>query len=307
MALKACLLLLCLVLGVYSQTRIVIATIDNFSVPSPTLVIVISTSTTLPFTIFNSVQDSGILGGERDLILTALSGTSGRVFNSDVSSGAWSVATPNQASGTSQLQYDGLDNSQALNTKGLGGVDLTHTNSADSFKLTIQSNVATTIQLEVNDINGGISPLNVQIPGNPGVSQDYYSTFSSFTGNVNFAQAGAIQVTLQGLNNVDAAVSSFTIAGPSSAPPPPTAVSASSTPVPGAAYSWYRFDDDEDNQSPCGEEAPQNTVFLNDNHLIYYYFYGFQRPYIYVSKDPNSSVLIIPSIFACIFALLFAL
>jgi hypothetical protein len=305
--LKACLLLLCIILGVYGQTRVVVSTIDPFSVPSPALVIVISTTTTLPFSIFNVVQDSSILGVERDLVLTAQTGAQGRVFNSDVSNGAWNIATPTGATGTSQLQYDGIDGSSALNPTGLGGVDLTHGGKGDSFKFTLQTSVATTLQIEVTDTNGGVSNLNANIPANPGVSQDYYATFSSFSGNAAFTKAGAVAVTLQALNNVDVIVTTFAIAGPTSAPPPPAAVSPTSSPLPGAQNTWYRFDDDDNNEAPCGEEAPQNTVFLADNQLIYYYFYGFQRPYIYVSKDPNDATVIIPSIFACIFALLFAI
>jgi len=299
--LKACLLLLCIVLGVYAQTRTQTSVLDDYTVTSPTLVIVISDSVPLPVTQFNSVQDSSIIGGERDLILTALTGATGRVFNSGVSDGDWNIATPNGASGTAVTQYDGIDSSDSLNPKGLGGVDITKDNS-DSFLLTVQTDIATTFVIEITDLVGGVSQQSVNVPGDPGVEVDYFITFSTFTGNADITQVGAIQVTLQGLDNVDAVVDTFALAGPSTTPPPPPATSPSASPIPGD--SWYRFDDDNDVYSPCGEEAGDDTVFLADVNIIYYYFYGFQRPYIYVSNpNNNDATLLIPSIFACIFAL----
>jgi len=312
MAWKATLLLLCLVLGAFAQTRVQRTILDDYTVASSSLVIVISDSVVLPVSTSNTVKAPSILGGERDLILTANTGVSGLVFNTGVSSGVWSVSAPSGASGIATTQYDGVDNSAALSVKGLGGVDFTKS-SADSFKLTIETDISTTITISVTDMVGGASTLNLNIAGDPGVAIDYYAVFTDFNGNANFANAGSVQIEIQALDSVDIAVDIFATAGISSAPIP----GSGSAPVPGsgsggkvsatptpAGNSWYRFDDDDEGAYPCGEEDAPNTVFLADNNIIYYYFYGLQRPYIYVSNpNNNDATLLIPSIFACIFAL----
>jgi len=295
---KATLLLLCLVLGALAQTRTQRSIIDDYQAETPVLVISITSTTTLPFQTFGVTSSSAILGGERDLVLRADTGTAGRVFTSGVSEGAWNIATPNGASGISYTQYDGADSSDALNPTGLGGVDLT-TSSVDSFKLTIQTDIRTTYVIAVTDTNGGSSSHEIEIPAAPGVDNDYFVTFSSFSGNADFTKAGSVSLTVQGFNNVDTLVSIFSLAGPDVNPPPPPAVSP---PPPADRDTWYRFDDDDDGKSPCGEEADEQTVFLADYNIIYYYFYGFQRPYIYVSNPNNDATLLIPSIFACVLA-----
>jgi len=298
MAWKASLLLLCFILGVFAQTRVQKSIIDDYSVVSPVLVIVINDTSVLPFQLSESVQDSTILGGERDLILQALTGSEGRVFTSDVSTNEWTLSAPNGASCLATTQYDGLDNSAVLAPKGLGGVDLT-TSLVDSFKLTIETDIDTNYVITVYDMSGGSASYNIAIPANPDVSNDYYITFVSFTGNADFTNVGALTVDIHGFANVDSLVDIFSLAAPDTSPPPPN---PSTSPIPGD--TWYRFDDDEDNQSPCGEEADENTVFLADYNIIYYYFYGFQRPYVYVSNPNfNDASFLIPSVFACVFAL----
>jgi len=85
--------------------------VDLFATDEPTLVITLATPA--PPTVSQSqfTQGSQILGGERDVILTALSGSAGRVFSCSVSGGEFSLAAPNGASGAVELQYDGVDGS----------------------------------------------------------------------------------------------------------------------------------------------------------------------------------------------------
>jgi hypothetical protein len=301
MAWKAGLILLCFILGAFAQTtRVQKSIIDDYVVETPVIVIAITSTTVLPFQQFATTLDSNVLGGERDLILRANSGSAGRVFTSGVSEGQWNVATPNGASGVSSTQYDGTDASDNLNPKGLGGIDLT-SSSVDSFKLTIQTDISTTYVIDVTDMSGGSSTQSINIPGAPGVINDYFVTFVTFTGNADFTKAGSVTLTIQGFDNVDTLVNIFSLAAPDTTPPPPPGVSPSPSPIPGD--TWYRFDDDDDGKSPCGEEADEQTVFLADYNIIYYYFYGFQRPYIYVSNpNNNDAALLIPSIFACVIA-----
>jgi len=294
------LLLLCLVLGVFAQNQK--SVLDDYTVASPSLVIVISDSSPLPTTVSNFVQDSSILGGERDLILTATTGPAGRVLTTSVS-GAWNLGTPNGVTGVASIQYDGIDGSANLNTKGLGGVDLTKS-GADSFQVTIQTDLTSTYVISVTDMKGATSSLTFDIQGDPGISDIYYGTFKLFTGNADFTNVGAIELQIQGVPNLETSVQLLALASTSSGSGGPVPKAATASPTPAAVgNTWYRFDDDDNEQSPCGEDAQGNTVFLADNNIIYYYFYGLQRPYIYVSKDLNDATLLIPSIFACIFAL----
>jgi hypothetical protein len=299
MAWKTSLLLLCFILGALAQTRVQRSILDDYTVESQPLIIVIDGSTVLPSQIFSVAVDANILGGERDLILRAVTGNTGKVFNTGVSQGVWNVATTSDSTGISSTQYDGVDSSDNLNVVGLGGIDFT-SSSVDSFKLTIQTDLPTTYVLTVTDMSGGSSTEEINIPA-AGVPSDYYVVFTAFSGNADFTRVGSVSLSIQALNDVDTFVNLFALAGPDSTPPPPPAVSASPSPIPGD--TWYRFDDDDDGKSPCGEEADENTVFLADNNIIYYYFYGFQRPYIYVSNPNNGAALLIPSIFACILAL----
>jgi len=315
MAWKVTLLLLCLVLGALAQSRTQISVIDDYSAVSAPLVIVITPTTVLPETLASFTLDNGILGGERDLILTAQNGTIGKILSVGVNEDTWSVSSPPQASGIAVCQYDGVDNSTNINVKGLGGVDLT-TSSVDSFLLSITSDVTTTYTIDVTDLVGGSSTQDIQIPGDPDVLNDYYVTFVTFHGNADFTNVGSIVITIHAFDNVDTSVDIFALAAPtttpvsvtptpspsnnaSPVPPPPPASSPSSVPVPG--QTWYRFDDDDDGKSPCGDERDDNTVFLADYNAIYYYFYGFQRPNVYVEND-NSASLLISSLFACILA-----
>jgi len=296
---------LCLILGVLAQDTQKFV-IDDFSVQSPALVIVIPNTASLPMQVFNSVIDSSILGGERNLILQANSGAVGKVFNTDVSSGSWNVAIPNGSSGITSVQYDGLDKSATLDVKGLGGLDFTNlAGTIDAFKVLITTDAAITFTISVTDINGGSSSQSINIAADPDIETNYNLLFSAFKGNVDFTKIGSVTAAIQSLNNAAASVQVLALAGPgTSGQPNPAPANPSASPAPAAA-TWYRFDDDDLAESfPCGEEVDENTVFLADDNIIYYYFYGFQRPYIYIYGNPvNDATLLIPSIFACIFAL----
>ena len=77
---------------------------------------------------FSSVQDSSILGGERDVLVEVLSQTQSfagaRVI---VSGGTLSFSNDANAGAKANVQWDGLDNSSTLNygLGGVSGVDLT--------------------------------------------------------------------------------------------------------------------------------------------------------------------------------------
>jgi len=313
---------LCFVLGALAQSRTQVLVIDDYSVSTAPLVITVNSTIVLPATLAAFVQDNNILGGERDLVLTVQSEQSlGRVVSTNVDQNTWSVSTPSEVTSIAFCQYDGVDGSANLNPVGLGGFDLT-TSNADSFKVTITADVGTTYTFAVTDTVGGSSSTTVNIPGDPGVSDDFFIQFSTFTGNADFTRAGSVTLTVNAGPNVDTSVNILALAAPNtvpasttptpsstpaatpnaspvpSPPPPPPAFSPTSIPIP--PQSWYRFDDDDAEKSPCGEdERPNETVLLADNNVIYYYFYGFQRPKVYIEYENGAGPLLI-SLFACI-------
>ena len=122
--------------------------IDLFSQNSDPILIVFPAPVPPTVTDTQFTLDPTVIGGERDIILTALSGPQGRVLTCGVSDGFFTLATPNGATGRAIIQYDGLDASAQLNTNGLGGIDLT-LNQATGFAFNATSDLPTDFTLTV--------------------------------------------------------------------------------------------------------------------------------------------------------------
>jgi len=269
-------LLLLVVVGLAAcqvQKRI----IDDFLVDTNTLIILIDTDL-LPQTLVGSTQDPNILGGERDLSVTAETGLDNNVLTAGVSGGLWAVSTPNGASGFAVMQYDGLDNSPVLNPVGLGSIDIT-ADSAFAFQLVVQTDIDTEYTIDLFSVGGGSGSAILEVPGGNTAVQ-FLVLYTDFDGNVDFTAISAIQITVECHENVDALLLTFTTWGPSTpsqtATPAPPAFTASKSPNP--YVSWYTFDDDDEGISPCGDEGDRRTYFLEDGDIVYYYFYGFPDP-----------------------------
>lgn len=261
-----------LALTAQAGTTVLLKTIDPFTPDTPTIIVTIVESQ-LPITQTAFTQDAGILGGERDLSLTAETGTSNRILTAGVTDGEWDVSTPNGASGIAIMQYDGTDASINLNTRGLGGENFVALGGS-GLRATIQTDIDTEYTFTVYDMNGGQSSITIPVPGEVNVLTDYSLPFSSFSGNADFTNVGAIEIDIELFANVDSTISLIGVEGSvnsASATPQPNP-SASSTP---AGSNWYTFDDDDDGISPCGDEEPhRRTYFLSSDRVIYYYFYG---------------------------------
>merc|ERR1712100_626841 len=143
-----------------------------------------------------STTASDILGGERDLRLTVLSGSDNLVLSSGVSNGLFQCATPAGARGRSTLQFDGVDGSINLNPSGLGGLNFRN-NGGNSFRVSVTS--------------------------------DTVILFSQFSSGCDFSSVGAIEIVAQMEPNVDVQVSLFSVYGPIPATPSPT---RTPTPIP---------------------------------------------------------------------------
>jgi hypothetical protein len=291
MNIKATLFLLVVVVAIASaQTNVPKRVIDDFLVDTNTLIISLTPDDPVPTTLTGGTTDGGILGGERDLSLTAEEAQNNVVLTSGVSGGFWSVSTPNGASGFSFLQYDGVDGSTNLNPDGLGGVDLT-SDSAFAFQLVVQSDLVTEYTLTVYSLGGGQGSATIDIPAGNSPNQ-FLIAYTDFDGDVDFTEVGAIEILVEAHQNVDALMFDFTTWGAVVSPsgtPPPVQVSASRTPEP--YIEWYTFDDDDDGVSPCGDEPDRRTYFLEDGDIVYYNFYGFPDPVVPYESVSGASTL----------------
>lgn len=281
--------------------------IDNFRDQTGPLVVVVEDGDPTPEDLFTSTSTNGVLGGERDLYLRVDQGTT--LISSVVSNDVWNVAGNTGISGITYLQYDGNDNSEDINSGGLGGIDLT-SNNGDRIRVTIESQIDTTFTLLIEDMSGrqSVALIDVQDSDN---AADYDVLFNSdFNGNADFSNVGAIQLEVDVGEQVDTVLSFFAVIGPvsstSSRTPTRTrdpAASPSRTPVPnpsesstpppqGNGFTWYTFDDDDDGRSPCGDEHPRKTYFVSDDNIIYYYFFGaYQGQRYAVETGSPASVL----------------
>merc|ERR1712063_65269 len=265
-------LLLACVLAVSAQeTKLII---DDFAQLTPPLIITLSDSNAAPQSLFTATETSGALGGERDLNLLVTSGSNGLTTIASISGNAWNVATAEENVGNSFLQYDGLDDSPALQSSGLGGIDLTNDNGV-AFRLLLESDFDTFYVITVVDMNGDVSEAIVDVVGDD-TTQEYVVDFDDFNGSADFSNVGAIQILVELLEDVDAILSLFAVVGPQAPPPPP----------PGNGFTWYTFDDDDNGRDPCPPERPRPDYFIKDDNVVYYYFFGVRE---YFSSASSSS------------------
>jgi len=202
--------------------------LDNYLTETPVIVIITPpTGVTTPISGQKTTVDTtGIVGGERDLQLTAETG-SNAVFSTDVGNGTWSTSTPTSASGFTLMQYDGIDGSLALSPNGLNNLNL-KLNGADRFRTAVTSDIPTETHITVYE-GSKICEFIQQIQGNPGVVQQFQWQFSAFNGSCTFQSVGAIEILLETLPNVDITFTFFGTQGP----PVSGSVAPVASPTPG--------------------------------------------------------------------------
>ena len=184
--------------------------IDLFSQNSDPILIVFPAPVPPTVTDTQFTLDPTVIGGERDIILTALSGPQGRVLTCGVSDGFFTLATPNGATGRAVIQYDGQDASAQFNTNGLGGLDLT-ANQATGFAFNATSDLPTNFTLTVYSTGNKFGSVFKSVSGSV-LTDSYLIPFSEFT-NVDFTSVTAIQFTVEALANVDFSMESLVTYG----------------------------------------------------------------------------------------------
>ena len=179
--------------------------IDTFNVDQWLL---IDAGGTSPATASGILDDAGILGGERDTLVTRTSGAGSVLVDSNISSAPLnSYLTHGQdgnALGYTLLTYDGNDGSTTLNPTGLGGLNFT-SGGDDRFRVLVpSSDQGAVLKITVYTSATSCSSQSVSIAS--AVSTPTYFTFlySNFTtaagcsSAASFTNVGAVQLLIDG-------------------------------------------------------------------------------------------------------------
>ena len=169
------------------------------------------------------------IGGERDLRVNLTSATGALLLsaNDPLAPGVLTFSTTGAATGERVITWDGTDGTAAtvLDT-GLGGIDLTSTDTATGFNLKIGADLAggtITLRVYSDDGVGGtatrFSTATISLPVTGGSASAFeYIPFTSFTagggGGANFTAVGAIEAEIAGVANMDGEIDLVTVVGP---------------------------------------------------------------------------------------------
>ena len=241
--------------------------LDSYSVDTSPPALVLLEGTAPPaVTDMKFDQSTSIVGGERDVILTAEVGTAGLVFTAGASGGVFSISTPNNGNGLVVLQYDGVDGSPNLDTAvGLNGFDLTEGNAV-GFRLEARTDIDTEFTLAVFDTNGRSVQTRSTVDGGNEV-QSYLVFFSDFQGNLDFASVSAIEFEIEAFDSVDFNLVTF-VTFTNIIPPPVLSDCFNGTVAP-CLTNYYRLEELTDIQPgdyitleyfPQGEPAFPNSM-----------------------------------------------
>ncbi len=150
----------------------------------------------------SEVAGGGILGGYRDIEVDAQTASPSFFETSAEANGGGTLQFENGVGvhGKATFTWDGNDNPLAVDTTGLGGVDLTDggTNNAFGLDIILIDQPGLEIMFTVWSTSG-VSTFT-QISGPAGPSTLHFD-FSAFTGTADFTDVGAIQLMLTSSQN----------------------------------------------------------------------------------------------------------
>jgi hypothetical protein len=177
-------------------------TIDDFTAPDPASVYLINASDPNPFLLQST--GSGIIGGQRDLLINVLGSAnpisaSGFVGAVNPGSNVFNLGSASSGPGTEvSLQYDGVDaDTTALNDALALGADLT-AGGANGFRLDfnfLQIGSGTTMDMKISLVGpSGTASYSANITENVGAFKVFvpYSSFST-TGSFSFANVSSLR------------------------------------------------------------------------------------------------------------------
>ena len=183
--------------------------IDGLEDTGSPLVLVLEDDAPPASSLQQTFQTNSVLGGERDILLTATGGNQGAVAAVVVTDEELNLASPLRLSGSLLVQYDGTDGSLNLDPTGLNSLDLTD-GGADLFRIRLECDVGATITVRVYS-NGGVSEASISVGRLLGV-QNIIIPFSAFDGNPDFTSVGAIELYIPFDENLDLGIQEFDVA-----------------------------------------------------------------------------------------------
>jgi hypothetical protein len=157
-------------------------------------------------TFSNSQTGTGILGGERDVIIrgTGQGSSSNCASETFVENGEWFANNGQTCAAEAVLQYDGADGSGDLSM----GLGLNLNNVGSAFLIDIQSDLPTSFEIEVYSSVSASSRVTQQIQSSSNLVQ-YTFPFGEFTGTADFSNIGAIELKIAAVINTDVIVTLF--------------------------------------------------------------------------------------------------
>ncbi|MDR3402202.1 MAG: autotransporter domain-containing protein [Chthoniobacter sp.] len=207
-----------MMVGLCRATAAVVGDIDSFSTNQSALTLTYPPAGT---SASSSASGAGILGGERDIQINLTGGViAGNTMSAVVSSGFFSYSQDATITGNAVIQWDGVDGSPTLNPTGLGGIDLTGGGLQNKFQLGVFfDDLPVNVTLTVYTDAGNASSVTTTLPGLIFSSTDFTFNYSSFTtllgAGANFANVGAITLTLGSTTTApDVVLDYFTVAPP---------------------------------------------------------------------------------------------
>jgi len=198
---KVLFVLTLLVAIVFSQT---VSSLDPFDGISTKLEVAGTSSESF----FESIQQSDIIGGERDIILqgTGTGSSSNCESETFVENGSWFANNGQTCSADAILQYDGVDGS-ANRALGLGA---NLNNLGVAFLVDIQTDLATSFTIRLFTSQSSSSEVTQPIQASNSLIT-YVFPFSSFTGSADLNEIGAIELQINAEINTDVIVTLFDI------------------------------------------------------------------------------------------------
>lgn len=171
-----------------------------------------------------SLNNAGIIGGQREIAVTATTQVPGVAQNSVVNNATLTLNTPANGQGKAQIQYDGVDSLTpddplVLNPTGLGGVDLT-AGGATGIRFTFRNDVPNSVlTIDVYSDADNWSQFTASIPQTLPTDppEPVFLPFDDLSvfvpmgamGGVDFTDVGAIEIHLEGAFEADISLTAF--------------------------------------------------------------------------------------------------
>lgn len=175
-------------------------TLDTFETIQPTIQLIVPTH--IGQSDGSTVTGTGILGGERDMFLSLITGTTpAQTTNLVVVSNRLRFFQDSSIQAQAQIVWDGVDgNTTVINTSGLGGVDLTVGGVQNALVLNrVSNNNPVSASLIVYSDAGNSSGSSFVFPAGSGPTILPFNSFITLSGSgTDFTSVGAVVLNLYG-------------------------------------------------------------------------------------------------------------